>query len=296
MSGERPAQAVAADGLPPLRVVAERHGLLARKSLGQHFIFDLNLTRRIAEAAGDLGAGTTIEVGPGPGGLTRGLLAAGAARVIAIERDARFLPVLGEIAAAYPGRLEVIEADALAVDIAALGIAPRRIIANLPYNVGTPLLIDWLGHPTAFVSLTLMLQKEVVERIVAAPASEAYGRLAVAAQWHWTARRLFDVPASAFVPPPKVASAIVRLEPRAAPLAPAPREMLTRVVAAAFGQRRKMLRSALRSLGRDPLPLLAAAGIEPTLRAETLPIEAFCALARAYVASDAPLTGPRAAP
>ncbi|MBM3524491.1 MAG: ribosomal RNA small subunit methyltransferase A, partial [Alphaproteobacteria bacterium] len=200
---------VAADGLPPLRAVAERHGLLARKSLGQHFLFDLNLTRRIAEAAGEPSGGTTIEIGPGPGGLTRALLAAGATHVIAIERDARFLPALAEIAAAYPGRLEIMAADALAVPVASLGRAPRRVVSNLPYNVGTTLLLGWLRHPEAFVGLTLMLQKEVVERIVAAPGSHAYGRLAVAAQWHWRARRHFDVPAAAFVPPPKVASAVV---------------------------------------------------------------------------------------
>ncbi|MBL8697371.1 MAG: 16S rRNA (adenine(1518)-N(6)/adenine(1519)-N(6))-dimethyltransferase RsmA [Alphaproteobacteria bacterium] len=290
---------LAADGLPPLRLVAERHGLFARKSLGQHFLFDLNLTRRIADAAGDLSTGTTIEVGPGPGGLTRGLLAAGAAHVIAIERDERFVPVLAEIAAAYPGRLEVMTADAMKVAVHALGATPRRVVANLPYNVGTPLLIDWLEHPEDFVGLTVMLQKEVVERVVAAPGTDAYGRLAVAAQWHWTARRVFDVPAGAFVPPPKVASAILRLEPRAEPVAPAPRAMLGRVVAAAFGQRRKMLRSALRALGGDPLAPLAAAGIDPTARAETLPVTAFCALARAYAAraaSGCGATGPREAP
>lgn len=287
---------VAADGLPPLRVVAERHGLLARKSLGQHFLFDLNLTRRIAGAAGDLTTGTTVEIGPGPGGLTRSLLAAGAAHVVAIERDARFLPALADIAAAYPGRLEIMEADAMRVPVASLGRKPRRIVSNLPYNIGTPLLLGWLRNPDAFVGLTLMLQREVVERIVAAPGGAAYGRLAVAAQWHWRARRHFDVPAAAFVPPPKVASAVVGLEPLGTPIAPAPWDVLERVVAAAFGQRRKMLRSALRSLGGDPVPLLAAACIDPTARAETLPIAAFCALARAYAAAAPGLTGPRAAP
>ena len=276
--------ALAADGLPPLRSVVERDGLLARKSLGQHFLFDLNLTGRIAAAAGDLSAGTTIEVGPGPGGLTRALLAHGARAVVAVERDRRFLPALGEIAGRYPGRLSVLEADALDVDAHALGDMPRRIVANLPYNVGTKLLVGWLARPEAFESVTVMLQKEVVERIVAAPASEAYGRLAVAAQWRWSPRRLFDVPASAFVPPPRVASAVVRLVPRETPLAPADPAMLERVVAAAFGQRRKMLRSALRALGQDPVPRLAAAGLDGDRRAETLSIEEFCALARAYQA------------
>jgi 16S rRNA (adenine1518-N6/adenine1519-N6)-dimethyltransferase len=274
--------ALAADGLPPLRRVVERDGLLARKSLGQHFLFDLNLTGRIAAAAGELSTGTTIEVGPGPGGLTRALLAHGARAVVAVERDRRFLPALEEIAGRYPGRLSVLEADALDVDAHALGDAPRRIVANLPYNVGTKLLVGWLARPEAFESVTVMLQKEVVERIVAPPASEAYGRLAVAAQWRWSPRRLFDVPASAFVPPPRVASAVVRLVPRETPLAPAEPAMLERIVAAAFGQRRKMLRSALRALGQDPVPRLAAAGLDGDRRAETLSIEEFCALARAY--------------
>lgn len=274
--------ALAADGLPPLRSVVERDGLLARKSLGQHFLFDLNLTGRIAAAAGELSTGTTIEVGPGPGGLTRALLAHGARAVVAVERDRRFLPALEEIAGRYPGRLSVLEADALDIEAHALGDAPRRIVANLPYNVGTKLLVGWLARPEAFESVTVMLQKEVVERIVAPPASEAYGRLAVAAQWRWSPRRLFDVPASAFVPPPRVASAVVRLVPREAPLAPAEPAMLERIVAAAFGQRRKMLRSALRALGQDPVPRLAAAGLDGDRRAETLSIEEFCALARAY--------------
>lgn len=274
--------ALAADGLPPLRSVVERDGLLARKSLGQHFLFDLNLTGRIAAAAGELSTGTTIEVGPGPGGLTRALLAHGARAVVAVERDRRFLPALEEIAGRYPGRLSVLEADALDVEAHALGDAPRRIVANLPYNVGTKLLVGWLARPEAFESVTVMLQKEVVERIVAPPASEAYGRLAVAAQWRWSPRRLFDVPASAFVPPPRVASAVVRLVPRETPLAPAEPAMLERIVAAAFGQRRKMLRSALRALGQDPVPRLAAAGLDGDRRAETLSIEEFCALARAY--------------
>ncbi|MFO0295053.1 MAG: 16S rRNA (adenine(1518)-N(6)/adenine(1519)-N(6))-dimethyltransferase RsmA [Rhodospirillales bacterium] len=270
------------DGLPPLREVVRRDDLMARKSLGQHFLFDLNLTRRIAAAAGDLATGTTIEVGPGPGGLTRALLAAGARRVTVIERDRRFLPALEEIAAHAPGRLEILLADALRTDVAAIGTPPRRVVANLPYNVGTPLLIAWLARPDAFASLTVMLQKEVVERLAAAPGSDAYGRLAVAAQWRWHVRRLFDVPPSAFVPPPQVVSSVVGLVPRDAPLAAADPGWLERVVAAAFGQRRKMLRGAMRALGVDPLPRLARAGIDPGARAETLTIEAFCALARAY--------------
>jgi 16S rRNA (adenine1518-N6/adenine1519-N6)-dimethyltransferase len=274
----------APDGLPPLRAVVERDDLLARKSLGQHFLFDLNLTGRIAQAAGALAQGTTIEIGPGPGGLTRALLAAGAARVVAIERDARFLPALQEIAAHYPGRLKVIAADALETPAETIGEAPRRIVANLPYNVGTPLLIAWLAHPAAFESLTVMLQKEVVARIVAAPDTDAYGRLAGAAPWRGQPRRLFDVPAGAFVPPPKVDSAVVQLLPRAQPLAAADPRWLERVTAAAFGQRRKMLRSALRSLGVDPLPRLEAAGIAPERRAETLSVEEFCALAREFAA------------
>jgi len=272
----------APDGLPPLRRVVERDGLLARKSLGQHFLFDLGLTGRIAGAAGPLDTGTTIEVGPGPGALTRSLLDRGATDLVVIERDRRFLPALEEIATHHPGRMRILLADAMRTDIAALGSAPRRIVANLPYNVGTPLLLSWLARPDAFSIIVVMLQKEVVARIIAAPGSDAYGRLAVAAQWRWQARRLFDVPAGAFVPPPKVASSVVALTPRSAPLAQADPATLERVVAAAFGQRRKMLRSALRSLGRDPGPCLEAAGLDPEARAETLDIPAFCALARAY--------------
>jgi 16S rRNA (adenine1518-N6/adenine1519-N6)-dimethyltransferase len=279
--GDGPAP-LAPDGLPPLRDVVAREQLLARKSLGQHFLYDLALTGRIAAAAEGLAQGTTIEIGPGPGGLTRALLAAGTARLVVVERDPRFLPALTEIAARWPGRLEIVQADALTVAAEAIGDAPRRIVANLPYNVGTKLLIDWLAHPDRFESLTLMLQKEVVGRITAAPGSDAYGRLAVAAQWRWQPRRLFDVPAGAFVPPPRVDSAVVRLVPRAAPLAEADPIWLERVTAAAFGQRRKMLRSALRALPGDPLPRLAMAAIAPERRAETLTVEEFCALARAY--------------
>ena len=272
------------DSLPPLRDVIARHGLGARKSLGQHFLLDLNLTGRIARAAGDLSQGTIIEVGPGPGGLTRALLAAGARRVIAIERDERCLAALAEIGNAYPGRLEVIAGDALDVAAHELGDAPRRICANLPYNVATPLLFGWLRHITAFASLTLMFQKEVADRLVASPRTSAYGRLAIATQWRTHARRLFDIDRRAFTPPPKVASSVVELIPRSSPLAPADPDVLGEVTAAAFGQRRKMLRQSLRSLGVDAAALLAAAGIEPTRRAEELTIEEFCALARALSA------------
>jgi 16S rRNA (adenine1518-N6/adenine1519-N6)-dimethyltransferase len=276
-----------ADGLPPLSEIVRRHGLAAKKSLGQHFLFDLNLTRRIARAAGDLSAGTTIEIGPGPGGLTRGLLAEGATKVIAVERDVRALPALAEIAAFYPGRLDIVEGDALEIDAASLGTPPRRIVANLPYNVGTPMLLGWLARPDAFECIVVMLQKEVVERLVAPPDGDAYGRLAVATQWQWTAHRLFDIAPGAFSPPPAVVSAVVELRPRAAPLAPADARTLERVTAAAFGKRRKMLRQSLKSLGLDAEALCKDAGIDPTRRAETLSIPEFCALARAVSARRA---------
>ncbi len=267
--------------LPPLRDVIARLGLSARKGLGQHFLLDLNLTGRIARAAGDLSAGTIIEIGPGPGGLTRALLAQGARHVLVIERDERCLPALAEIANAYPGRLEVMVTDALAVAAHELGQEPRRICANLPYNVATPLLLGWLQHPKAFTSLILMFQKEVAERIVAKPGSNGYGRLAVAAQWRWQARKLFDIDRRAFTPPPKVVSSVVEFVPRDAPLAPADPKLLEQVTAAAFGQRRKMLRQSLRRLGVDAAALLEAAGITATRRAEELTIEEFCGLARA---------------
>jgi 16S rRNA (adenine1518-N6/adenine1519-N6)-dimethyltransferase len=274
------------DGLPPLAETVRKHGLAARKSLGQHFLYDLNLTRRIARAAGDLARGTTIEIGPGPGGLTRALLLEGAAKVIAVERDARALPALAEIGGAYPGKLEIVEADALALDAGTLGHAPRRIVANLPYNAGTPMLLAWLARPDAFERLVLMFQKEVAERICAAPGGKDYGRLAVAAQWRWRPRKLFDVAPSAFVPPPSVVSSVVELVPREAPLAPADPGTLERVVAAAFGQRRKMLRQSLKSVG-DAAALCEGAGIDPTRRAETLSVEEFCALARGVTARRA---------
>jgi len=270
--------------LPPLRDVIARHGLRALKTYGQHFLLDLNLTRRIARAAGDLSEGTTIEIGPGPGGLTRALLAEGAASLIAIERDRRCLGALEELAAAYPGRLEVIAGDALAVDVCQLGQAPRRIVANLPYNVATPLLIRWLAalaqSPGALDLMVLMFQKEVAERLAAPPGNRTYGRLSVLAQWLCQVRLLFDIPARAFTPPPNVVSSVLSLEPRAAPAYPARMEDLERVTAAAFGQRRKMLRQSLKSLGGDPHERLKAAGIDETARAETLAVVDFCALAR----------------
>jgi 16S rRNA (adenine1518-N6/adenine1519-N6)-dimethyltransferase len=261
--------------------VIARHGLAARKSLGQHFLFDLNLTGRIARAAGNLKSGTTIEIGPGPGGLTRALLAQGAS-VIAVERDARCIAALGELGRAYPGRLTIIEGDALETAVHALGDAPRRIVANLPYNVATAMLLQWLPHATAFAGMTLMFQKEVASRLVAAPRESAYGRLTVAAQWRCRVRKLFDIAPSAFMPPPQVVSTVVELVPRPEPLAPADAAALERVVAAAFNQRRKMLRSSLKALGVAPETLLSQAGIVPTRRAEELSVEEFCALARAF--------------
>ncbi len=274
----------AIDDLPPLRDVIARHGLSAIKGLGQNFLLDLNLTGRIARSAGDLTGHTVIEVGPGPGGLTRALLAAGAARVVAIERDERCLPALAEIAERYPGRLSVIHDDALTVDFGRVADGPTRIVANLPYNVATPLLVGWLRAepwPPYYDSLTLMFQREVAERIVAPPGSKAYGRLGVLAGWRSEARILFNVPPAAFTPPPKVTSSVVGLTPRTSPL-PADPAALERVVASAFGQRRKMLRQSLRSLGVDPLPLLAAAGIAETERAEEVDIAGFTRLANAF--------------
>ena len=270
------------DKLPPLREVIAAHGLAAKKSLGQNFLFDLNLTRKIARAAGANEGGVFYEVGPGPGGLTRALLSEGAEKVIAVERDTRCLPALEEIARAWPGKLEIISADALELDESAVLPKGVRVAANLPYNVGTALLIKWLTAeqwPPLWASLTLMFQKEVAQRITAGPGGEHYGRLSVLAQWRCTAKILFDVNRGAFVPPPSVTSAIVRLEPRAQPLAPANLSDLEKVTAAAFGQRRKMLRQSLKPLGGETL--LARAGIDPTARPEDLKIEQFAALARA---------------
>jgi 16S rRNA (adenine1518-N6/adenine1519-N6)-dimethyltransferase len=275
----------ALDDLPPLREAIRRHGLSARKSLGQNFLLDLNLTGRIARAAGPLGGVTVLEVGPGPGGLTRALLAQGASHVIAIERDERAIAALEEIAAHYPGRLTIVAGDALAIDATAmLDGGPARVVANLPYNIATALLVSWLTvepWPPWYDRLTLMFQREVAERIVAKPGSKSYGRLSVLAGWRAEAKILFDIAPSAFVPPPKVTSSLVQLVPRAVPLA-CERGALERVTAAAFGQRRKMLRQSLRALGADPLPLLAAAAIEPTARAEDIAVEGFVALARAF--------------
>jgi 16S rRNA (adenine1518-N6/adenine1519-N6)-dimethyltransferase len=285
-----------APDLPPLREVIARHGLRARKALGQHFLLDLNLTGRIARApggflegpAGELSQGSVIEVGPGPGGLTRALLAAGAAHVVAIEKDRRCLAALAELEAAYPGRLELIEADALKIDAARLGRPPRRIVANLPYNISTPLLLSWLSalaaQPGAFAGFVLMFQKEVAARLTARPRRKAYGRLSVITQWLCEARLLFEVPARAFTPPPKVTSAVVGLRPRPEPLAPASLPSLERVTAAGFGQRRKMLRQSLKSLDVDVAELLAAAKVAETARAEELEVADFCALARALEA------------
>ncbi|HEV7416944.1 MAG TPA: 16S rRNA (adenine(1518)-N(6)/adenine(1519)-N(6))-dimethyltransferase RsmA [Tianweitania sediminis] len=272
---------MAIDALPPLREVVDRHGLFAKKALGQNFLFDLNLTSKIARAAGPLDGVTVIEVGPGPGGLTRALLAQGTKQVLAIERDERCLAILQEVAEHYPGRLQVTEGDALQTDFAALaaGKDPVRIIANLPYNIGTELLVRWLTVPVwppFFQSMALMFQREVAERIVAKPGDDAYGRLAVLAGWRTEARIAFDVPPQAFTPPPKVTSSVVTLQPRPSPAAVELR-MLERVTQAAFGQRRKMLRQSLKALGGETL--LARAAIDPTRRAETLDVAEFIRLA-----------------
>ncbi|MGV6848114.1 MAG: 16S rRNA (adenine(1518)-N(6)/adenine(1519)-N(6))-dimethyltransferase RsmA [Marinibacterium sp.] len=277
------------DSLPPLRAVIAEHGLSAKKALGQNFLLDLNLTAKIARQAGDLTGSDVLEIGPGPGGLTRGLLAEGARRVVAVEKDRRCLPALQAIAAAYPGRLEVVCADALTLDTSTLLTDPVRIVSNLPYNVGTELLVRWLTPPVwppFWQSLTLMFQREVAERIVAAPGSKAYGRLAVLAQWRADARIAMTLPPHAFTPPPKVASAVVHLAALPAPRFPADPQVLSRVVAAAFGQRRKMLRAALKGIAPDIQDRLIAAGLSPTDRAETVPIEGFCALARTLTADQ----------
>jgi len=271
------------DDLPPLREVIARHGIAAKKSLGQNFLLDLNLTARIARAAGRLADATVIEIGPGPGGLTRALLAEGAARVVAIERDERCLAALAEIAERYPGRLEVVTGDALATDMAAHARGRTLVVANLPYNIATPLLIGWLQTepwPPWFESLTLMFQREVAERIVASAGDDAYGRLAVLAGWRARSEILFDISPRAFTPPPKVTSSVVHIIPRPRPLACDP-AVLERVTAAAFGQRRKMLRQSLKTLGADPAALLAAAGLDGTRRAEEIDVAGFVALANA---------------
>ncbi|MFX0540406.1 16S rRNA (adenine(1518)-N(6)/adenine(1519)-N(6))-dimethyltransferase RsmA [Roseovarius sp. S4756] len=271
------------DALPPLRQVIAAHELSARKSLGQNFLLDLNLTTKIARQAGDLTECDVLEIGPGPGGLTRGLLAEGARRVLAIEKDPRCLPALNEIAEAYPGRLTVMIGDALKVDPLQHLTPPIRVAANLPYNVGTELLVRWLTPdiwPPFWQSLTLMFQREVAERIVAAPGSKAYGRLALLAQWRAEPRIVMHLPPEAFSPPPKVSSAVVHLTALPLPRYPAQPKLLERTVAMAFNQRRKMLRAALKGLAPDIEDRLIASGIQPTDRAETVGLEQFCALAR----------------
>ena len=267
--------------LPPLRDVIARYGLAARKGLGQHFLLDRNLTDRIARAAGDLTGRTVLEVGPGPGGLTRSLLATDAAEVVAVERDRRCIEALEELGRAYSGRLRVIEADALEVDEASLVTGPAVLVANLPYNISTALLVKWMKTPARFVADVLMFQKEVAERIVAGPGSKAYGRLSVLAQGACAVETLFAVNRSAFTPPPKVTSTVLRLTPREQPLAPADRDALETVTATVFGQRRKMLRGSLKGLFADPESVLEKLEIAPTARPEELGITDLCALARA---------------
>ena len=274
----------AIDGLPPLREVIATHGLSARKALGQNFLLDLNLTAKIARQAGDLSGCDVLEVGPGPGGLTRGLLAEGARRVLAVEKDTRAMAALAEIAARYPGRLEVLNADALEIDPLAHLTPPIKVAANLPYNIGTELLVRWLtpaDWPPFWQSLTLMFQREVAERIVARPGSKAYGRLAILAQWRCDVRIVMDLPPEAFTPPPKVHSSVVHLTALPEPRFPARAATLQRITATAFQQRRKMLRASLKGLHPEIGPLLESVGIPPTARAEEIDLERFCALARA---------------
>ncbi len=276
------------DDLPPLREVIATHGIAAKKALGQNFLLDLNLTAKIARMAGDVSQADVLEVGPGPGGLTRGLLAEGARKVLAIEKDPRCMAALAEISAAYPGQLEVINGDALEIDPLAHLQAPIKVAANLPYNVGTELLVRWLtpkDWPPFWASLTLMFQREVAQRIVAAPGSKAYGRLAILSQWRADPKIVLDLPPEAFSPPPKVNSAVVHITALDAPRFPADPAVLNRVVAAGFNQRRKMLRAALKPLGPDMEDHLRAAGIAPTERAEQVSLEAFCALARSVAST-----------
>ncbi|MGR3636510.1 MAG: 16S rRNA (adenine(1518)-N(6)/adenine(1519)-N(6))-dimethyltransferase RsmA [Shimia sp.] len=275
----------AIDDLPPLREVITTHGLSARKSLGQNFLLDLNLTAKIARRAGELSDCDILEIGPGPGGLTRGLLAEGARKVLAIEKDDRCMPALAEIADAYPGQLEVINGDALEIDPLSHLTPPIRVAANLPYNVGTELLVRWLTPkewPPYWQSLTLMFQREVAERIIATPGSKAYGRLALLAQWRADAKIVMSLPPEAFSPPPKVHSAVVHLTALPEPRFPADAATLSRIVAAAFNQRRKMLRGSLKGQAPDIEDRLLSAGIKPTDRAEQVGLEQFCALARTF--------------
>ena len=278
------------DGLPPLREVIRAHDLVARRQLGQNFLLDLNLTAKIARMAGDLSACDVLEVGPGPGGLTRGLLVEGARHVLAVEKDARCLPALAEIAAVYPGRLTVINGDALAVDVLSHLTPPIRVVANLPYNIGTELLIRWLTPPVwppVWQSLTLMFQREVAERIVARPGDRHYGRLALLSQWRCDAKIVMSLPPEAFTPPPSVHSAVVHLTALPEPRFAADAATLGRLTAAAFNQRRKMLRSSLKGQAADIEHHLLAAGIAPTQRAEEVSLQAFCALARSVDAQRA---------
>ena len=271
------------DQLPPLHDVISTHSLNAKKSLGQNFLLDLNLTAKIARLAGDLEGYDVLEVGPGPGGLTRGLLASGARRVIALEKDPRCIPALNEIAKVYPGQLDIFNADALDFDVRSHLTVPIRIVANLPYNVGTALLIRWLtpkDWPPFWSTLTLMFQKEVAERIIATPGSKSYGRLAILAQWKSNPKIMMELPPEAFTPPPKVHSAVVHFDALPEPRFPAPAGLLTSTVAMAFNQRRKMLRSSLKSASPNIENVLRDAGIEPTARAEEISLEGFCALAR----------------
>jgi 16S rRNA (adenine1518-N6/adenine1519-N6)-dimethyltransferase len=271
------------DQLPPLHDVISTHSLNAKKSLGQNFLLDLNLTAKIARLAGDLEGYDVLEVGPGPGGLTRGLLASGARRVIALEKDPRCIPALYEIAEVYPGQLDIFNADALDFDVRSHLTVPIRIVANLPYNVGTALLIRWLtpkDWPPFWSTLTLMFQKEVAERIIATPGSKSYGRLAILAQWKSNPKIMMELPPEVFTPPPKVHSAVVHFDALPEPRFPAPAGLLTSTVAMAFNQRRKMLRSSLKSASPNIENVLRDAGIEPTARAEEISLEGFCALAR----------------
>jgi len=270
----------AIDALPPLKQLVAALDMRARKSLGQNFLFDLNLTRRIARSAGRLD-GTTIEVGPGPGGLTRALLLENAEHVIAVEKDFRASDVLASLLHAAAGRLQLVEGDALKIPLWEIGTAPRRIVANLPYNIATTLLIQWLGHATAFETMTLMFQREVAERITAQPGDSAYGRLSILTGWIADATILFDIPPEAFVPAPKIVSSVVQIRPLAQPRFPCEREALETVTRIAFGQRRKMLRASLKPIGGEAL--LTDAGIDPQSRPQDLDIEAFCRLARAII-------------
>ncbi len=279
--------------LPPLRDVIAAHGLTAIKGLGQHFLLDLNLTAKIARAAGDLTNCAVIEVGPGPGGLTRAILEADAAKLIAIERDARCIAALQPLIAVSDSRLQIVEADALKIDVVALlrqegWQGPIKVVANLPYNVGTALILAWLERPADIAGITVLVQKEVAERLAAQPRTKAYGRLSVLAQWLCAVDLAFDIGPRAFTPPPQVTSTVVNLMPRATRLFAAERSDLEAVTRAAFGQRRKMLRAGLKALQIDPLPLLEQAGVEPTARAEELDVAAFCRLANAYGAAKAP--------